>query len=109
RQRQWQFRPALGLSLNPVSDISIGPIVRYTATDSLGNRFIAATRPYGFTKFGQAGLQLRTHYETRYISDTLKPRAILDFVASGYPGMWDVTKRLKFINPWPPRYLRIPI
>src|SRR2546423_15042067 len=46
RQRQWQFRPPLGLSLNPLSDISLGPVWRYTTTDSVGNRFISHLHPY---------------------------------------------------------------
>jgi hypothetical protein len=109
RQRQWQFRPAVGLSLNPLSDISLGPIVRYTTTDSVANRLIAQQRPYGFTTFGQAGLHLRTHYETRYMSDTLKPRAIADFTASGYPGMWDVTKPYQSLDGWAAAFFTIPM
>lgn len=109
RQRQWQFRPAVGLSLNPVSDVSIGPVVRYTTTDSLGNRFISQLDPYGFKKFGQAGLQLKTHYETRYVSDTLKPRAIVNFTASGYPGMWDVAKPYQSLDAWAATFFTIPI
>ena len=52
RQRQWKLIPAIGRSFSPVSDISLGPIVRYTTTDSLVNRFITQQRPYGFTTFG---------------------------------------------------------
>jgi len=109
RQRQWQFRPALGLSLNPVSDVSIGPVVRYTTTDSVGNRFISQLHPYGFAKFGQAGLQLKTHYESRYVSDTLKPRALLDFSASGYPGLWDVNKPYESLDAWAAMFFTIPM
>ena len=65
RQRQWSFRPALGFSPNSKSDISIGPIVRYTSTDSLANRFISQQQPYGFTDFAQAGLAFQLHYDTR--------------------------------------------
>lgn len=109
RQRQWQFYPAVALSLNPVSDISIGPIVRYTTTDSLANRLIAQQQPYGFAKFGQGGLQLKTHYETRYIPDTLKARAIVDFTASGYPGIWDVAKPYQSLDAWAATFFTIPL
>jgi hypothetical protein len=92
KQRQWQLNPAIGRSFSPVSDISLGPIVRYTTTDSLGNRFIAQQRPYGFTKFGQAGLHLKVHLDSRYYPDTMKPRVVVDIAGSGFPGFWDVDK-----------------
>ena len=90
RQRQWVFNPAIGKSFSPVSDISIGPIVRYTKTDSLTNRFLTQLRPYGFSPFGQAGLRLNMHLDSRYYPDTLKPRFVLDVDGRGYPGLWDV-------------------
>jgi hypothetical protein len=90
KQTQYSFRPAIGFALNPESDISLGPIVRYTKTDSTAGRFIADNRPFGFPTFGQLGLQLRAKYDTRVYPDTLKPRAVLEFIGSGYPGIWDV-------------------
>jgi len=90
RQRQWVFNPAIGKSFSPVSDISIGPIVRYTKTDSLLNRFLTQQRPYGFSPFGQAGLRLKVHLDSRYYPDTLRPRFVLDVDGRGYPGLWDV-------------------
>lgn len=65
RQRQWSFRPALGFSPNVKSDISLGPVVRYTVTDSTANRFISQLQPYGFDQFAQAGLELQVLYDTR--------------------------------------------
>ena len=100
RQRQWQFNPAIGRSFSPVSDVSIGPIVTYTSTDSLANRFIAQQRPYGFAKFGQAGLRLKAHLDSRYYPDTLKPRFVVDLTGSGYPGMWDVAKPYQSLDAW---------
>jgi hypothetical protein len=91
RQRQWQLFPAIGRSFSPVSDIIIGPIVRYTTTDSLTNRFLTTLHPYGFNTFGEVGVRLRMHLDSRYYADTLKPRFIFDVSGSGYPGMWDVT------------------
>ncbi|HWL38851.1 MAG TPA: hypothetical protein VNO75_01340 [Gemmatimonadaceae bacterium] len=65
RQRAWSFRPAIGVSPNSRSDISLGPIVRYTSTDDTPNRFISQLAPYGFDSFGQAGLQLQLQFDTR--------------------------------------------
>jgi hypothetical protein len=110
-QRQWQFRPGIGVSPNPVSDISIGPIVRYTTTDSVANRYISQARPTGFTKFGQAGLQLRAHYDNKWMQgqDTLKPRFTLDLTGNGYPAIWDVAKAYESVDAWTTAFFTIPI
>ena len=100
RQRMWQFNPGIGRSFNPVSDVSLGPVVRYTTTDSLANRFIAQQRPYGFARFGEAGLQLKAHLDNRSHPDTLKPRFVLDVTGDGYPGMWDVAKPYESLDAW---------
>jgi hypothetical protein len=100
RQRQWQLNPGIGRSFSPVSDVSLGPIVRYTSTDSLANRFIAQQQPYGFTKFGETGLRLRAHLDSRYYPDTLKPRFVLDVTGDGYPSMWDVAKPYESVDAW---------
>jgi hypothetical protein len=108
RQTQWGFRPAIGFSPNSRSDISLGPIVRYTGTDSAANRFISQLSPYGFDSFGQAGLQLQLHFDTRGSPELFDVggRNVLvglgegdqapmlwgklDFTGSAYPGMMDV-------------------
>ncbi|MEA2706379.1 MAG: hypothetical protein QOH22_1167 [Gemmatimonadaceae bacterium] len=108
RQRQWEFNPGIGRSFSPVSDISIGPIVRYTTTDSVPTRFIAQQRPYGFSKFGQAGLQLKAHLDSRYVADTMKPRAVLNVVGAGYPGFWDAGKPYESLDAWAAAYFTLP-
>ena len=109
RQRQWELNPGIGKSFSPVSDISIGPIVRYTTTDSLANRFIAQQRPYGFTKFGQAGLRLKVHLDSRYVPDTLKPRFVLDVAGAGYPAIWDVVNNYESADGWAAAYFTLPV
>ncbi|MDP9205493.1 MAG: hypothetical protein M3P12_08555, partial [Gemmatimonadota bacterium] len=109
RQRQWQAYPAIGRSFSPVSEISLGPVVRYTTTDSVLNRFITQQRPYGFTNFGQAGLRLKLHLDSRYVPDTLKPRAVLDVSGTGYPGMWDVATPYQSVDAWAAAFVTVPI
>jgi hypothetical protein len=109
RQRQWSFNPALGHSFSPVSDISLGPTVRYTTTDSLGNRFIAQQRPYGFARFGQAGLRLKAHLDSRYYPDTMRPRLVLDVTGNGYPGFWDVAKPYESVDAWAATFITLPV
>ena len=55
-------------------------------------------RPYGFTKFGQAGLHLKAHIDSRYYPDTMKPRVVVDFAGSGYPAMWDANKAYESLD-----------
>jgi len=126
RQRQWSFRPALGFSPNSKSDISLGPIVRYTSTDSTANRFISQQQLYGFDSFGQAGLQLQLHFDTRGSPDLFDVggRNVLvglgegdrlpmlwgklDFGASAYPGMLDAGTAYQRIGGVASSYLTIP-
>lgn len=109
RQRMWQFNPALGYSFSPVSDVSLGPIVRYTTTDSLGNRLIAQQQPYGFKRFGQAGLRLKMHLDSRYYPDTMRPRLVLDVTGHGYPGFWDVAKPYESVDAWAATFITLPV
>ncbi|HEX9382935.1 MAG TPA: hypothetical protein VF908_06015 [Gemmatimonadaceae bacterium] len=113
RQRQWEFNPGIGKSFSPISDISIGPIVRYTTTDSLANRFIEQLHPYGFTKFGQAGVRLKAHLDSKYVSDqfpdTLKPRFVLDVAGAGYPAIWDVVNHYESVDGFAAAYFTLPV
>jgi hypothetical protein len=113
RQRQWEINPGIGKSFSPVSDISIGPVVRYTTTDSVATRFIAQQRPYGFAKFGQAGVRLKAHLDSKYVSDyfpdTLKPRFVLDVAGAGYPAIWDVVNHYESVDGFAAAYFTLPV
>lgn len=89
RQTAWHFRPAVARSLNLKSDISLGPIFRYTSTDRTANRYISEKRPYGFDGFAQAGLQMKMYFDSRLRPDTMKPRSVIDIGGSAYPGFMD--------------------
>ena len=109
RQKQWQFFPALGHSFNPASELSIGPTLRYTTTDSLANRFITQLNPTGFATYGQTGLQASLHLDSRYYPDTLKPRFVLDATGAGYPGMWSVNTPYESLDTWAAAFFTLPI
>jgi len=109
KQTQWSFHPAIGMSFNPKSDISLGPIVRYTKTDSVVTRFVSTERPYGFPRFGEAGLQLKAHYDTRVVPDTVKPRAVFDVAATGYPGIWDAKTAYESVAGFAATYITVPM
>jgi hypothetical protein len=110
KQTQFQFRPAVGFSPNPVSDISVGPIARYTTTDSLAGRFISADRPYGFPHFGQVGGQFRLRYDNKYEyePDTMKPRTVVEVIGSAYPATWDVKKAYESVSALAEAFVTLP-
>ena len=64
KSQQLYFNPGLGWAITPTTDFTIGPVVKYTKTDSLPDRVIAELRPYGFSRFGQAGLVARLLHES---------------------------------------------
>ncbi|HEX9562473.1 MAG TPA: hypothetical protein VF981_00810 [Gemmatimonadaceae bacterium] len=102
-QTQWTLYPALAYAIGPVSDISLGPIIRYTLTDSVPGQQLSTERPYGYSRFGQAGLQLRFVYDSRRslvaadrFADGGKEKKgpwqsgfIAEVTSSAYPAMWD--------------------
>ena len=90
RQRQWLLEPAVALALGARGDVSFGPVVRYSTTDSVSNTFVAATRPYGVGGFGQAGLRVGLHFDARDQASRTRNGILLDVSASWYPGLWDV-------------------
>jgi hypothetical protein len=109
RQRQWQLHPALALALGPRTDLSLGPVVQYSVTDSTPNRFIATVRPYGFGRFGQAGLRLSLHHDAR--DDTGNPHRglLVDLTGSLFPAIWDVRSAFGDISGGAAAYFTFPI
>ena len=104
-QTQWTFHPALAYAFGPVSRVSLGPIVRYTVTDSIPGRMLSEDRPYGFSRFGQAGVQLGFNYDSRSGAIAAPGRLaggaattapwqsglITEVTGSAYPAAWDAT------------------
>jgi len=62
-QRQWLFHPMIALAVGSGMDISLGPVIQHSVADPARNRYLAATRPYGFGTFNQAAVQLGARYE----------------------------------------------
>lgn len=106
KQSQWILRPAVGLALGPKGALSLGPIVKYVATDSALN-FISEERPLGFPRFGQAGLQLAMDHDTR---DSLSSRGfVVRATSSYYPQVWDAKKPFGEISAVVSTYLTAPV
>jgi len=109
-QRQWMFHPAVAFALGRRdSDITLGPVVQYSTTDSTGNRFIAEERPYGFGDFGQAGMRLGLRYDVRD-NEAYPTRGFLfDANASSFPGMWDVEKSFSTVGGFATAFIELPL
>jgi hypothetical protein len=109
RQRQWLLTPAAGLTLGAGTELSLGPMIQYSQTDSTPNRFISATTPYGFGSFGQVGLRLGLRHDSRdKISDPRKG-TVLDFTGTVFPGMWDVEQTFTTLRANSRTYVSLPI
>ncbi|MDB4872078.1 MAG: hypothetical protein JWL97_3082, partial [Gemmatimonadales bacterium] len=68
-------------------------------------------RPYGFSRFGQLGAQLKLHLDSRYVADTMKPRFVLNVVGAGYPTLWSVgqpSKAYESADAWAAAYFTLP-
>jgi hypothetical protein len=91
RQRQWMFHPAIAHALGRrESDVTFGPVIQYSTTDSSVDRYISRERPYGFGNFGQAGLRLGVRYDARDNVGYTTRGFLVDATASVVPALWDV-------------------
>ncbi|HVT40574.1 MAG TPA: hypothetical protein VHE78_16140 [Gemmatimonadaceae bacterium] len=91
-QRQWLFTGGPALSLVPGVELSLGPFIQYSVTDSAPGRFLSSTRPYGFGHFGQAGLQVGLHHDVKIPADRAPWRVKFDLTGTAFPAVWDVKR-----------------
>lgn len=108
-QTQWSFRPTAGFTFAPGGDVTLGPIARYTKTDSTANNFISSAGPYGFSSFKQAGIQLALNFDSRTLPDTAKPRFVLELTGNVYPAIWDVNEAYESIEGVAAAFVTIPV
>jgi hypothetical protein len=92
RQRQWMVQPAVAYSLGEWSDLSLGPVLQYSTTDSTPNRLVATTRPYGFGNFTQAGMRIGMHHVASGPPGVSRRQFVLDLTGAWFPAMLDVKR-----------------
>ena len=110
RQRQWLLHPTVALALGRrESNLTLGPIVQYSTTDSVADRFIAAERPYGFGDFGQAGVRLGLRYDTRDNEAYATRGFLVDMVGSTFPGIWDVERAFSTVGGFATAFVELPL
>ena len=100
-QKQLYFLPSLGWAITPVTDFTMGPVMKWTSTDSVADHVVSELRPYGFRNFGQAGFGVRLLHESDRkvvkhggtadeLMDREPPTAFtLEASATAYPAVWD--------------------
>lgn len=83
----------LGRSFGGRHEVSIGPLVRWSQTDTLEKhnkvRFIAQDTPYGVGRFGLVGLRAGLRIDGRDHPKFASKGAALSLQATGYPKLWD--------------------
>jgi hypothetical protein len=85
-QTQWMFHPAIALAVGSRTDLSLGPVIQHSVTDSTRSPYLAANRPYGVGTFDQAGVQLGARYVWRAVrADRARPPPI---VVVGLDGLY---------------------
>ena len=109
RQQQWLLDVAVALALGPRSDLSLGPVVQFSTTDSTPDRYISDTQPYGSGDFGQAGLRLVLHHDVRDEPGNPRRGFVVDFTGSVFPAAWDATSAFGGIAAGAAAYLTLPI
>ena len=108
-QRQWLLRPAVALGLSQSTELSFGPVLQYAVTDSTPGRFVSATRPYGFSHFGEAGVRLALLHDNRVPKRHARRGTVLDLSASYFPAVWDVQSAFGSVSALAAVYVTLPL
>lgn len=107
--RQWLFQPGLAVGLGTTTNLSLGPVLKYSITDSTPESYISNARPYGFGRFGEAGLQLRLAHDDHFPLRHAQHGSILDLSATYYPALWDVRSGFSVLDAFGAVYFTLPI
>jgi hypothetical protein len=108
-QRQWLGQAALALSLGPKTELQLGPVVKYSITDSTPGRFISASHPYGSGTFGEAGIALSYAHDGRFPLRHAHHGTILNINAAYYPALWDVRSAFETLSADGAVYFTLPV
>jgi len=119
--KQVFFQPALGWALSPATDFTMGPVVKFTSTDSTPDRIVSELQPYGFRRFGQAGFAVRFLHESarqvvkhggtadELIAEDPRTGLTLDANAAVYPAVWDTRSTFGTISAVATSFVTLPL
>jgi hypothetical protein len=108
RQQQWLLQPAVAIGDDRRSELSLGPVVQYSVTDSTPS-FVTDSQPYGSGDFGEAGLRVDFSHDGR--DQTANPHHgyRLNLTGTFFPAIWNVNSAFSGITVAAATYLTIPI
>ena len=112
RQSQWLFQPAVAITLAPKVELSLAAVIRQSVTDTAHGHFVSDSQPYGYGgggRFGEAGLQLAFHLDTRDQKQHARHGNVVDLTASYFPAVWDVTHPFESIGGLVAQYVTLPV
>jgi outer membrane protein assembly factor BamA len=109
RQIEFLVHPTIGYQLGPLTDVTLGPVVKYSVTDSTPNRFIADAQPLGLGRFGQAGLQMDFRHDTRDDPGFPTRGFTTQLTGSYYPATWSVKSPFEKVSAAATAYFSIPV
>ena len=109
RQQQWLVQPAIAYSFGRRGDLALGPVIQYSISDTTSTRLLSFLRPYGVGNFGQAGVRLGYHHDSRDVPRDPGRGLVLDLSGTYYPALWDVTNQFGAVAAIATTYLTIPV
>lgn len=109
RQQQWLLQPAVALGDDRRAELSFGPVVQYSVTDSTPGRYVTASQPYGTGQFGQAGLRMNFFHDSRDQTSDPHRGALLDLTGAFYPAIWSVTSAFGQVSVLATTYFTLPV
>jgi hypothetical protein len=98
-ERRVTLFPALARDFGTRGILSFGPVFHYSnSTDTDDNTVLAQEQPYGFGTFAEAGLLLRSIYDSRDHYKVLQPGVQWGIEAAVFPPLGDVVSTYGYLG-----------
>jgi hypothetical protein len=104
----YTLAPAFRVGPDAVN-LSVGPVLRFTSTRLLADRFITAARPYGVGDFGEVGATARLVLDGRNRPKAATRGATLWVAGTYYPKVWSVEEGFGEVHGGTAVYLSPPL
>jgi hypothetical protein len=92
-QQRYQLAPSLSWPVGRQVRFEVGPLMKYSTTDTPADRFIGVLQPtpYGAEDFGQVGLNAGFRLDTRDRVNAASRGGVIEVEGNFYPAVWSVT------------------
>jgi hypothetical protein len=89
--------------------IEMGPVFKYSETDTVPGHYLSDTRPYGIGEFGQAGFRVGIYKDSRIRAKDAYRGFLVDLSATVYPVVADVTSQFEVYSLATAAYFTFPV